>query len=87
MRRSETKASFGSKPYGSASYTECDLITHAFVEEVSVLIGQLPKEPLAQVVLLKREDSPAAERKIAGEPVIHMTGMISRPCGSVIGVR
>jgi hypothetical protein len=60
MRRSETKASFGSKPFGRASYTECDLIAGAFVEEVSVLICQTPKEPLAEVLLLKRASSPAA---------------------------
>jgi hypothetical protein len=80
-----TRVSFGSKPYGrrAATFTspEGQVVTDSFIEEVSVLLAMTPAEPLAEVILVKREDSLAAarasNRSAAGE-VIYGDGSVIR---------
>ncbi len=49
--------------------------------------GVEPAEPLAEVLLLKRESSPVSERPAVGETVIPAGMALVRKFGHVVGVR
>lgn len=82
LKRGETKASFGSKPYDRREIdirgTRADIVAKAFVEEVSVLSPSVkPAEPRAEVwsfrpVEKRAASSPAAggssDRSVVGDP-------------------
>jgi hypothetical protein len=54
MKQHETKASFSHRNLHVRPYSEGDLIASAFVDEVSVLLRQTPREPLAALLLARR---------------------------------
>ncbi len=75
LRRSDTKASFGYRTLARGTFTECELVTKAIVDEVSVLLRLTPREPLAEVLSVRPiephrvsdEESRATEARIVAE--------------------
>ncbi len=78
------KASFGFSPLGRSETMRelhgVDVVRRGLVNEVSVLVGEQPAEPLAQVLLVERS-LPAAvvpsDRAAAGEVIHDWTGQHS----------
>lgn len=66
-----------------------DVLYRGFVNEVSVLVGREPAEPLAQVLSVKRtEASPPMVTSDFGGEIIHGGQLIRRPnSGVVLGIR
>jgi hypothetical protein len=88
LRRYDTKASFGFSAMWRGTFTECEHIMAALVNEVSILSpGTLPAEPLARVLSLRPiRRSDATTPGPAGE-VIYGGPIIRRNIGQVLGVR
>lgn len=75
------RVSYSAKPYGHRSAywgrPEDQVITHAFLMEVSVLIARTPAEPLAEVLSVSEVADPVACRHQA-EPVEVITHQVGR---------
>jgi hypothetical protein len=87
LQQYKTKASFSHRNLSTRTYTECELVARALVDEVSVLSPSVkPVEPLAEVLLLERAAPPAARAAAAygeyrlkpGESWIPSTGVLVR---------
>ena len=76
LRKHNTKASFAFIALGQGTFTECEHVTDALINEVGILSpGTRPAEPLARVLSLRPLAATATpDRDTAGEDVVFYGG-------------